>query len=201
MGENASNGDTGHDVQVQVQVQSSSSSAARAPVTQEDRALEDGHREKNTDNASDNGNANAHDENNLLSRSPLHRVYDILTWTPPRCRWDPKNPPRLTMPLNLLFGFACTFTVRPPPRCHVIPYAVAADIFRSPISTTAIRSSMSSPMPSTSVRNVSPSSPRSRRLATPRDCSSCAPWAIWSSADRSSSSWHGSQLPSAWACV
>lgn len=118
MGENANgngNGDTGHNVQVQVQ------SSTPALVTQEeDRALEEeGRNEKNTNtndndnyHVNDNGNAN---EVNHLSRSPLLRVYDILTWTPPRCRWDPKNPPRLTMPLNLLFGFACTFTVRFPP--------------------------------------------------------------------------------------
>jgi hypothetical protein len=43
--------------------------------------------------------------------SPWRRTYDILTWTPPRCRWDPKNPQRLTLPLNFLFGFAATFTV------------------------------------------------------------------------------------------
>lgn len=39
------------------------------------------------------------------------RVYEVVTWTPPRCRWDPKRPPRFSLALNLLFGFAATFTV------------------------------------------------------------------------------------------
>lgn len=42
----------------------------------------------------------------------LRRIYGFITWTPPRCRWDPKNPPKFNLALNLLFGFAATFTVR-----------------------------------------------------------------------------------------
>ncbi|RDL41897.1 uncharacterized protein BP5553_01876 [Venustampulla echinocandica] len=34
-----------------------------------------------------------------------------ITWTPKRCRWDPDTPPEFSMWLNLLFGFAGTFTV------------------------------------------------------------------------------------------
>lgn len=40
-----------------------------------------------------------------------HRAYAIFTWTPPRCRWDPKQPPVFSMWLNVLFGFAGAFTV------------------------------------------------------------------------------------------
>ena len=39
------------------------------------------------------------------------RFIEILCYTPRRCRYDPSNPPPFSMALNLLFGFAATFTV------------------------------------------------------------------------------------------
>jgi predicted MFS family arabinose efflux permease len=39
------------------------------------------------------------------------RIYTILSYTPQRCRYDPSQPPRFSLPLNLLFSFAATFTV------------------------------------------------------------------------------------------
>ena len=39
------------------------------------------------------------------------RVYNVITWTPPRCRWDPEKPPQFSMSLNVLFGFSGAFTV------------------------------------------------------------------------------------------
>ncbi|THY68197.1 MFS general substrate transporter [Aureobasidium pullulans] len=39
------------------------------------------------------------------------RIYNTITYTPPRCRWDPEKPPVFSMPLNVLFGFAGAFTV------------------------------------------------------------------------------------------
>ena len=33
------------------------------------------------------------------------KCWTIVTWTPRRCRWDPDNPPKFSMALNLLFGF------------------------------------------------------------------------------------------------
>ncbi|TVY26876.1 putative transporter [Lachnellula hyalina] len=39
------------------------------------------------------------------------KSWKVLTWTPKRCRWDPEDPPKFGMGLNLLFGFASTFTV------------------------------------------------------------------------------------------
>jgi hypothetical protein len=41
----------------------------------------------------------------------MSRIWYIVTWVPPACRYDPKNPPKLTLALNILFGIACTFTV------------------------------------------------------------------------------------------
>ncbi|KAG9690158.1 MFS general substrate transporter, partial [Aureobasidium melanogenum] len=39
------------------------------------------------------------------------RIYNVITYTPPRCRWDPEKPPAFSMALNVLFGFAGAFTV------------------------------------------------------------------------------------------
>jgi hypothetical protein len=59
------------------------------------------------------------------------RVYEILTWTPPNCRWDPAKPPQFSMSMSknifpdsrtnkkddvdmiidVLFAFAAGFTV------------------------------------------------------------------------------------------
>lgn len=40
-----------------------------------------------------------------------HRAYDAVSYTPKRCRWDPAEPPKFTIWLNLLFGAAGAFTV------------------------------------------------------------------------------------------
>lgn len=45
------------------------------------------------------------------SKSILKKTYQLLTYTPKRCRHDPAKPFRFSMSLNLLFGFAATFTV------------------------------------------------------------------------------------------
>ncbi|EMC92733.1 hypothetical protein BAUCODRAFT_37638 [Baudoinia panamericana UAMH 10762] len=44
-------------------------------------------------------------------QSIWRRVYDTVYWTPPRLRWDPSSPPKFSMALNILFGFAGAFTV------------------------------------------------------------------------------------------
>lgn len=49
---------------------------------------------------------------NQTSDLPLrHKIYTILSWTPPRCRWDPEKPHQFSMGLNVLFAFASGFTV------------------------------------------------------------------------------------------
>ena len=45
------------------------------------------------------------------SRTLWQRIYDIVSYTPPRCRWDPAKPPVFSMPLNVLFGISGAFTV------------------------------------------------------------------------------------------
>ncbi|KAF1959940.1 MFS general substrate transporter [Byssothecium circinans] len=44
-------------------------------------------------------------------KSILHTLYTFLTYTPPRCRWDPTKPLQFSMALNILFAFAAGFTV------------------------------------------------------------------------------------------
>lgn len=38
-------------------------------------------------------------------------AWRIMSWTPKRCRWDPKEPPHFSMGLNLLFGFGEHFYI------------------------------------------------------------------------------------------
>ncbi|KAF2473406.1 MFS general substrate transporter [Lindgomyces ingoldianus] len=45
------------------------------------------------------------------SISIWRKVYNILTWVPPRCRWDPDKPPQFSISMNILFAFAAGFTV------------------------------------------------------------------------------------------
>jgi hypothetical protein len=39
------------------------------------------------------------------------KVYNVLTYCPPRCRWNPDKPPQFSMSMNVLFAFAAGFTV------------------------------------------------------------------------------------------
>ena len=41
----------------------------------------------------------------------LSRAWTTVTWTPPKCRWDPEKPPQFSLGLNILFAFAGAFTV------------------------------------------------------------------------------------------
>lgn len=43
------------------------------------------------------------------------RIYNIISWTPPNCRWDPENPPEFSTALNFLFAFAGAFTGKQTP--------------------------------------------------------------------------------------
>ena len=54
-----------------------------------------------------------HSEETLVEQKPSkwRRIISLITWTPKRCRYDPNSPPRFSMALNFLFGFAACFTV------------------------------------------------------------------------------------------
>ena len=59
-----------------------------------------------------NGETAQDDEKPEASKkSRWKRAYDIISWTPPNCRWDPDKPPKFSMALNILFAFAGAFTV------------------------------------------------------------------------------------------
>jgi hypothetical protein len=32
--------------------------------------------------------------------SKWRKVYNVLTWTPPNCRWDPAKPPQFSMSMS-----------------------------------------------------------------------------------------------------
>lgn len=50
-------------------------------------------------------------QNDAKSRSLWRRVYDVVSYTPPSCRYDPNKPPSFSMGMNVLFAFAACFTV------------------------------------------------------------------------------------------
>lgn len=41
----------------------------------------------------------------IRENETMKTLWRVVSWTPKRCRWDPENPPRFTLALNLLFGF------------------------------------------------------------------------------------------------
>lgn len=55
------------------------------------------------------------------------KLYQILSWTPPRCRWNPDEPPTFSMALNCLFAFAGAFTVANLYYSHPILNILASD--------------------------------------------------------------------------
>ncbi|KAL2818740.1 major facilitator superfamily domain-containing protein [Aspergillus cavernicola] len=51
------------------------------------------------------------EENLEESQEKRHPLVAALLWAPPQCRWNPDNPPKFNILMNLLFAFAGTFTV------------------------------------------------------------------------------------------
>ena len=47
----------------------------------------------------------------VSGQSIWYRIYLFISYTPKRCRYNPEKPFGFSMALNLLFGFAATFTV------------------------------------------------------------------------------------------
>ncbi|KAJ5543506.1 hypothetical protein N7461_009509 [Penicillium sp. DV-2018c] len=50
-------------------------------------------------------------EEPTTGRPRWRRFIDIISWTPPRCRWNAEKPSKFGLPLNILFAFSATFTV------------------------------------------------------------------------------------------
>ena len=62
------------------------------------------------------------------SNAPIwRRAIDLISYTPKRCRWDPDNPPKFTLALNVLFGVAATATVADLYYSHPILNILAED--------------------------------------------------------------------------
>ncbi|KAF1982250.1 putative major facilitator superfamily transporter [Aulographum hederae CBS 113979] len=65
----------------------------------------------NSSSATDLSNPD-NDAKSLTTPKPVWRkIYDVVFWCPPNCRWDPNKPPEFSMFLNVLFAFAGAFTV------------------------------------------------------------------------------------------
>jgi hypothetical protein len=60
-------------------------------------------------------------------QSTWSKIYNVVCWTPPKLRWDPKNPPEFSSALNVLFAFAGAFTVANLYYNHPILNVLAAD--------------------------------------------------------------------------
>lgn len=68
--------------------------------------------------------ASAEALDNSPAEEPPHRqrsgllkiLRQAITWTPPRCRFDLKNPPPFTITLNILYGFVSTGAYASRPR-------------------------------------------------------------------------------------
>lgn len=66
----------------------------------------------NLSSSSSNDEQQKDQDETLKKKKPLwRRAYDIAFWVPPNCRWDPNEPPRFSIWLNILFAFAGAFTV------------------------------------------------------------------------------------------
>lgn len=59
--------------------------------------------------------------------SRWRRVYNTLAYCPPHLRWDPEQPPKFSMALNVLFGIAGAFTVANLYYSHPILNVLARD--------------------------------------------------------------------------
>jgi hypothetical protein len=59
---------------------------------------------KKPDNAELTSTPNLADEELVAKNgkeiSLWRRIYIVLTWTPPNCRWDPKKPPQFSMSMS-----------------------------------------------------------------------------------------------------
>jgi hypothetical protein len=76
---------------------------------------------------SPNSDSNSQPPSKSQSQSLLRRIWTILTWMPPWCRWDPNQPPVFSMSMNVLFAFAGGFTVANLYYSHPILNILAAE--------------------------------------------------------------------------
>ena len=73
-------------------------------------SIPEGEEQQEQGNDSPSTTSSTSDSKSPPRRSVWRKIYDVITYTPKRCRHDPEHPHGFSMPLNLLFGFAATFT-------------------------------------------------------------------------------------------
>ncbi|KAL9584924.1 MAG: hypothetical protein Q9212_001826 [Teloschistes hypoglaucus] len=66
------------------------------------------------------------DEPSVIPKT-WQKALSFILYTPKRCRYDAANPPRFSLPLNLLFGFAGAFTVANLYYSHPILHLLAGE--------------------------------------------------------------------------
>jgi hypothetical protein len=80
------------------------SDAGTSPV-----ASEKDQKQELGEDANESTSTRSSDQKGRLKRIADHksaqRCWEVVTWTPKRCRWNPEDPPKFSMGLNLLFGF------------------------------------------------------------------------------------------------
>lgn len=82
------------------------------PIPAEQGQEQEQPRERSDVQTSDGAEVEASAKWNSKSSSNYLRVlWDLLIYTPQRCRWDPANPVKFSWGLTFLFAFATTFTV------------------------------------------------------------------------------------------
>ena len=78
------------------------------------------HTANETDRQPDSSTSPAESKSSTTSPSPpklptkpsiWRRVLAVLDYKPPWVRWDPDNPPRFSLAMNLLYAFSAAFTV------------------------------------------------------------------------------------------
>ena len=90
-----------------------------------------------TDNASDATPVpELHKETTSEQSSRWQKILSVLNWMPPWCRWDLDSPPVFSVPMNILFAFAGTFTVANLYYNHPILNVLAHD-FHVPYETAS----------------------------------------------------------------
>ena len=55
------------------------------------------------ESTSRNDDVAVHDKS-AKEKTRWQRIYDVLSYVPPRCRYDPEKPFKFSMGLNILFG-------------------------------------------------------------------------------------------------
>jgi hypothetical protein len=74
-------------------------------------------REKESESSDANGSTPAEKSSKETKFSGLQnnaffsKNWTIISWTPKRCRWDPENPPKFSLALNLLFAFVSSLHI------------------------------------------------------------------------------------------